>query len=139
MLSGEKTVESRLSKTNRAPFERVATDDIVLVKDQGMVYGYFSPGIVVTLEGDPLDVQAVKNTCGKSVCAPDEYWESKEGAKFGTLFSLLEVVKLDEPFREDGKKYSQGGWHCDYQPTTPVDELPEMARNVLEVTKWPLK
>lgn len=98
LLDGRKSVESRLSKTRRAPWGCVRVGDTVYFRAGGM-----SPvararvRAVWSFEGlTPGRVGEIRKAFGDRVCADEAYWQSKIHAKYGVLMEVDEVCEVSE-------------------------------------------
>jgi ASC-1-like (ASCH) protein len=91
IISGQKTVESRFSKSKIAPFGQVEVGDMVYMKASGKdVQGQFVVKKVISIEGmDQDDWNELKKQYG------DETWlPEKDGVKYGTLIFIGRVDQL---------------------------------------------
>lgn len=108
ILDGKKTMETRFSLVRCAPYERVESGDVVLLKKSGGA----AVGICrirsarfYKLEKDSWD--EIK-TFARDICAEDpEFWEQRKGASFATLMRI-QNVKTITPFTV--KKRDRRGW-----------------------------
>lgn len=86
-----KTIETRFSKNKIIPFGAVNTGDIIVLKESGgAIHGYFIAGSVNYVKN--FDILKLKNSYNNKVCASDKYWESKLGAKYGTLIECVNPI-----------------------------------------------
>ncbi len=87
ILNGEKTIESRFSKTRMAPFEVVSVGDQVYIKVSGReIIGQFSVKKVISFEGlDEGDLAQIKQFYGQDIAADEGFWQRHQNAKYGTL------------------------------------------------------
>ena len=97
ILEGRKTVESRLTKTNRPPFGMIQPNDRIYLKCSA------GPYMAVAVAGaidshdqlTPRKIQAVRRKYDKTVCGHDEYWASKRDSRYATFIELLKVKPTD--------------------------------------------
>jgi hypothetical protein len=108
VLNGPKTVESRFSRNRCAPFGEVEGGDIILLKEvSGPIRGI---GLAKSVWFYDLAIESldqVRDRFGETICADDEFWESRRTAAYATLIELAETATL-EPFACD--KRDRRGW-----------------------------
>ena len=110
ILSGKKTLESRFSRFSRAPFEEVATGDVIALKRTGgPVVGVCRAGRTWFLRLDSQDeVKRLRCEFGAALCAiQDSFWNERAEAKFVTLIEIADVVSV--PPMSCGKR-DRRGW-----------------------------
>jgi hypothetical protein len=108
LLEGRKTMESRFSRFRCAPFGQVVQGDVILVKRvAGPICGlslvkrtWFFDLAYESLEG-------LRTQYAASICASDDFWESRRGTSYATLIQLEETTSI-EPLR-CGKR-DRRGW-----------------------------
>lgn len=98
LLSGEKTLECRLTRTRVEPHGRIRRGERVYFKESS---GPFRATALVdeVTSFDDLDeagVDAIRAEFGDAIRGPDSYWESKRSAKFAVL---IRFRRLEEVFR----------------------------------------
>ena len=93
IINGEKTIESRLSKTKISPYERVRVGDTVFLKESGgnIVAKFIVKKIVFFEDINPIILDKIKENYNEYILAPDSYWSSKINANYGTL------IYIDKP------------------------------------------
>lgn len=109
LLSGQKRIESRFSKSRRAPFGRVVRGDILLFKLSGGQTLGMSEAMLVK-EYDRLDRDAldrIRRRHGKWICAPEAYWRARRFCRYGTLIWLGPLRPPPESFRPP-RQYGNG-------------------------------
>ena len=96
LLSGTKTLESRLGQDRRPPFGRVSPGDTVYIKPTGKrVIAKAIVGRVDEFEDlTPTDVKDLRATYDDRIMGGDEYWMSKSNANYATLISFKKVTML---------------------------------------------
>lgn len=92
ILSGEKAIESRFTRTRREPFGRVRTGDVVYFKSPGQsVSCRAHVGSVREFESlSPAMIRTLERTFGAGVMAPHSYWHARSSARYLTLLWLVD-------------------------------------------------
>lgn len=100
ILSGEKKIESRFSKNQIAPFNKICAGDKVYMKVAGKeVTAMYEVEKVLSFENLSIaDIKSIYNLYGKDICAELEYWELKKHSKYATLIYIREPRKI-APFK----------------------------------------
>jgi len=94
ILRGEKTVESRFSKHAIAPFGRVRSGDLVLLK-AGPVVGSFHVSSIDFVTVDDGQLDDLRREYSDALCAnEDDFWESRTGKRYVTLMGVDKVREL---------------------------------------------
>lgn len=114
VLDGRKTVESRFALHKCAPYKRVETGDIILLKKSG------GPVVGITLaagrhfyELEAGDLKQIRREYSTKMFAEDdEFWSSRANKRFATLIDLTDTVRIDEMTVE---KRDRRGW-VTYEP-----------------------
>ena len=109
MLDGRKTIESRFSAKRTAPFDRVHSGDVILLKKAG------GPivGLCLARESwfyklNPQSWKTIREEFAAFICAQDpEFWKDREHASFATLIRVANVTSI-EPIRVE--KRDRRGW-----------------------------
>lgn len=97
LLSGRKTIESRITKNRAAPWRRIAEGDVVLLKKSGGGFcGVFTAGNVV-FEELTHGPEEIRRSCGDRICAGEEFWAQKADARYATLIPVENLLPF-EPF-----------------------------------------
>ena len=104
ILSGQKRIESRFTRTRRSPFQQVQPGDKLFLKQSsGPVCGVATVTVVKNFENlTPERIIQLKNQYNHHIKAGDEYWQSKADCVFGFLLWLQDVRAI-QPVRI-GKK-----------------------------------
>lgn len=106
ILTGQKSVELRLTRGKCAPFGRIAAGDKIFLKQSsGPVCAVASAAGVkefsdLTAEG----IQGLKQQYDGQIGADQEFWESRADCKFAVLVWLKDVSPI-EPVRIDKKDW----------------------------------
>ncbi|HVZ94400.1 MAG TPA: ASCH domain-containing protein [Phycisphaerales bacterium] len=93
VLSGVKTVESRLSRVRCAPFGKVSVGDTIYIKVAGGSYVASAVADEVEYHENmtPREVLALVRRLNAQIRAPAGYWRSKRTARFATMIWLRDV------------------------------------------------
>jgi len=111
ILQGEKTIETRFSKSKIDPFGKVSAGDLVFIKPSGKdLIGQFRIKKVVFYDGLTLtDLKQLKEVYGKEIAADEKFWKEKESCKYATLIFIGEVQTFITPPIRFNKR-DQRGW-----------------------------
>jgi hypothetical protein len=93
VFAGKKTVESRFSLHNIAPYQKVAAGDIVLMK-AGPIVGSFTAQWVKYFDLERDDIEAIITTYGDRICGDEEFWRRKSAKRYVTLIGIGDVRHL---------------------------------------------
>ncbi len=106
ILSGQKTVESRFTKTRRPFFGRVGKGDEIFFKvSSGPVCATATIASVKSFENlTPQKIADTKDEYNHLICGSEEYWDSRADCKYGVLV-WLKGVCATEPVRIDKKDW----------------------------------
>jgi hypothetical protein len=100
LLGGRKRVESRLSRTCRAPFRAVQAGDLVYFKQSGG--GVIGQAHVASVrhwtDMKPVDVLHLAQRFNPQVRAPRSYWMARRRCRFATLIWLRGFRAQTAPF-----------------------------------------
>ncbi len=90
ILSGEKKIESRFSKSRIAPYHNIFPDDTVYMQEVGKdVTAVFEVKNVLFFElRSEEDVDRLRTLYGKDICADDDFWNMKKSARYATLIFI---------------------------------------------------
>jgi hypothetical protein len=111
IFTGQKTIESRFSKSKIAPYGQVSAGDLVYIKPVGEdITGQFRVKKVVSLEGlESTDFPEIIERFNKQIAGSPEYWQSQVGAKYGTLIFIGQVDRfITSPIKVSKKTIA--GW-----------------------------
>lgn len=97
ILEGRKTMESRLTKTDRTPFGDVSPGDRIYFKASSGPFMAMAVAKSVECIGDmkPADIRGIQQRWNHRICGHDEYWQAKKNCRFATLVHLAEVEAID--------------------------------------------
>jgi hypothetical protein len=97
LLSGTKSLESRLGQDRRAPFGKVSPGDIIYIKPTGK--RVIAKAIVRRVDEyedlTPQDIIHLRETYDDRIMGGDHYWQSKSNARYATLISFKKVTRID--------------------------------------------
>ena len=96
LLSGSKSLESRLGQDRRAPFGKVNPGDTIYIKPTGK--RVVAKAIVHQVDEyedlTPEDIENLRDCYDDRIMGGDQYWESKSNSKYATLISFTKVTML---------------------------------------------
>ncbi|MGJ8635438.1 MAG: hypothetical protein ACSHX5_01145 [Phycisphaerales bacterium] len=96
LLSGTKSLESRLGQDRRAPFGKVSPGDIVYIKPTGQ--RVVAKAIVHRVDEfedlNPDDIINLREIYDDRIMGGDQYWESKSNSRYATLIGFKKVTML---------------------------------------------
>lgn len=100
ILDGTKTIESRWSMHECAPYQKVEPGDLLLLKESGRpVTACATAAKVAYYELTPSLVDELRLQYGKEIGAEDAAaWESTRDKRYGTLIWLADVHKITPIF-----------------------------------------
>lgn len=109
ILDGSKTIEARFSERRCAPYRRVESGDVLLLKRPGgPVVGICEVGNVWSYRVDPDSLLELRRQFAVALCARDDaFWNEQRSACFATLLRLQNVRKLPPLCWE---KHDRRGW-----------------------------
>ncbi len=109
VLDGSKTVESRFSVNQCAPFGRVSQGDAVLLKRAGgPVVGIAQVRMVWSYRLDETSWGVIREQFTEALRAQDpDFWEHRRAAAYATLMSIDRVMAL-KPI--EWEKRDRRGW-----------------------------
>src|SRR5690606_5364590 len=93
MLDGRKTVESRLTRMNRAPFRAIEAGDRIYFKASSGPFMATAVADAVAFydELNPAAIAKLKQRYNDRVCGDDAYWQWKRTSRYATFVELREV------------------------------------------------
>ena len=123
ILSGEKTVESRLTRTAQPPLRDITTGERIFIKASS------GPFMATAIAGRidqhealvPDDILKLRDRYNNAVCGNDEYWQLKKHSRFAVFIHLEQI----EPI-EVGPVYpkSMRAWHVLDESLSPLKDVP---------------
>lgn len=123
ILSGEKTVESRLYQTRQPPVGCVQPGERLFIKVSGGAWAATAIAAAVD-EHTHLtrtQMQALRERYQPTVLGTDEYWKSKLGSRYAVFITLRDVERFDT-----GPAYPSNGyraWHVLDERLSPLREV----------------
>jgi hypothetical protein len=122
ILRGDKTIESRITRTAQPPYRAVKPGDRLFLKvSAGPFMATAVAGEVVFHDGlTPSAVDALRDRYRPTVGGDDAYWQGKRDARYATFVTLAAV----EPF-DVGPSYppSLRAWHVVDDRLSPLREV----------------
>lgn len=95
LLEGRKTVESRFSVNRVSPFGEVKAGDVLALKAQsGPLLGLALVEHAAFYELDAATLADIRIRFGTRLCADGEFWDSRAGARYGSLLRVTEPVAI---------------------------------------------
>ncbi len=89
VLDGSKTIESRFSRKKIAPWGRVSSRDVVVLKKSGGSFvAFFEATDATYVELSPDSIAQIRQAYGQSLCVDDAFWQAKAECSFATLISM---------------------------------------------------
>lgn len=97
VLAGTKTVECRLTKDARDPFENIERGDVIYFKQSAGPYGAMAVVDLVMCERNltPKRISELRRDYNHLIHGEPKYWEWKRDAKYCTLIWLKDVQPTD--------------------------------------------
>ncbi len=98
ILSGEKTIECRLTRTARAPYRRITAGDVIHFKQASGPYRAVASAKAVAFH-DGLTagkIAALRSRHNQAIGGDDAYWLAKRQARYATLITLDAVTPTDQ-------------------------------------------
>lgn len=97
ILSGQKTVESRLAKVRCPPFGKVSPGERLFFKASGGPFMATAIAEAVTdyAEQTPEQIDGLFEQWNAAVCGPQAYWQDRRDRPFATMIRLRRVEPMD--------------------------------------------
>ncbi len=97
VLAGTKTVEIRLTRQNRDPFEAIERGERIYFKQSGGPYRAAAiAGHVICESGlTPDRIRQIRQDYNELICGESEFWRRKRSSLFSTLIWLEDVEPTD--------------------------------------------
>lgn len=98
ILSGEKRIESRLTRDGRTPFRNIASGDLIYFRASGGPYLARAAAEEVTFfdELNPKKIARLRARFNGEVCGNDEYWNWKKTSRYATFIRLRDVCPVSD-------------------------------------------
>jgi hypothetical protein len=99
ILTGAKTVESRLARVRTPPYHAVEPGDVIWFKvSRGPVLARATAGTVRYFDDlTPARIKKLKSRYGRDIMGTDEFWAGRLDCRYATLIWLEDVHPV-EPF-----------------------------------------
>lgn len=96
ILEGSKTIESRLTKTKRQPFDQIDIGDMIYLKQSsGPICATAKVASVKIYENlNSSEIAEIKKLYNKQICGSDGYWQSKSDSRYALLVWLKDVKRV---------------------------------------------
>jgi hypothetical protein len=109
LLAGRKTIESRFTRTRRAPVDRVRPGDRLYFKlSAGGFIGTCRVRRVAQFEDlTPFQIRNLRRRYGRAIAAPAAYWRERIRRRYGVLIWLSGLESLRRPPRI-ARQYGSG-------------------------------
>lgn len=89
VLDGSKAMESRFSRKKIAPWGRVSSGDVVVLKKSGGSFAaVFEATDATYVELSPDSMAQIRQAYGQALCVDDAFWQAKAECSFATLISI---------------------------------------------------
>jgi hypothetical protein len=97
LLDGRKTIESRFTRHRIAPFERVASGDVIFFKQAACpITAVGLAGVVHDLDLATVPLRQLADEYGAGIAPADaSFWTDRAAARYATLVAMQQVVKTD--------------------------------------------
>ena len=95
LLDGTKTIESRFTRNRIAPFQQVASGDIIFFKQAaGPITAAGLAGTVQDLDLGIVPLWQLADQYGAAIAPADaSFWADRAAARYATLVTMVDVVK----------------------------------------------
>ena len=109
ILDGRKTIESRFALHRCAPYQKVESGDVILLKRSGgPVVGVARAARPDFFELGPGDLDQIRLEHAEELFAlDDEFWSSRTEKRYATLIGLEDTARVDDMRVE---KRDRRGW-----------------------------
>ncbi len=99
ILSGQKTIESRFSKFQFAPYKKVKRGDEIFMKESGgKVKGKFlADNVLFFSDLNPKKLGGLRREYDEEIRADKSFWQDKKDAQYATLIFIKNPVPLANP------------------------------------------
>lgn len=124
ILSGRKTIESRMTRTQQAPYGQVNAGEHLFFKESGGEFRAMAHATMIETFSDPSPTQFAKieQRLRPQVGGDDAYWKEKHASRFLTFVHLEHVEPIDV-----GPVYPKSAWkawHVLEDQANPVRDIP---------------
>lgn len=109
LLDGTKTIESRFTRHRVAPFQQVASGDVIFFKPAGgPITAAGLAGTVQDLDLGIVPLQRVADQYGAAIAPVDaSFWADRAAARYATLVTMVDVVQTEPVLVQ---KRDRRGW-----------------------------
>src|SRR5258708_3236007 len=97
LIDGTKTIESRFTRHRVAPFDQVASGDVIFFKPAGgPITAAGLAGTVHNLDLGVFPLQRVAVQYGAAIAPADvSFWADRAAARYATLVTMVDVVQTE--------------------------------------------
>ena len=97
VLAGDKTVECRMTRQARAPYQMIEPGERIYLKQSAGPYRAAAVAEHVLFESDltPKRLDEIRRDYNSLICGSDEHWQQKKDSRFATLIWLGDVQPID--------------------------------------------
>lgn len=112
ILDGRKTIEMRLTRTNRVPFEAVEVGERIYFKQSGGPFRGTAVADHVLFMGDlrPADLARIRRDYNEWIGADASFWQARSDCRFCSLIWLREVEHIR--FGPRMRPHHGVAWQC---------------------------
>ncbi len=98
ILTGEKTVESRMTITRHPPYRRIKTGERIYFKESSGPYRATAVAGKVDFFDNltPTQMMALRKRFDAKVCGDNAYWNAKSRSRYATFIELRDVKACDD-------------------------------------------
>jgi hypothetical protein len=138
ILSGRKTVESRLTRTAQPPYGAVQAGERLFLKVSAGPF--LATAVAAEVEQlaqlTPEAVRKLYRKYNAAVCGDAAYWQSKAASRFATFIRLRDVEPIDVGPRY--RKVNMKAWHVLPEQASPLMEVALTAGAIRNrYVRWP--
>jgi len=103
IYTGEKTLESRITRNRIAPWDKASPGDIVFIKrSSGPVEAFFTVGSVMHFDLTQTPLEQIRDQYSAALCANEAFWQSKQTCRYAVLMQITNLTRIP-PFSIDKK------------------------------------
>ena len=96
ILLGQKTMESRLTKTARTPYRQIEPGQRIYFKASGGPFQAtaIADTVVFYDQLTSKQINALRVAFNQAICGDDDYWQSKRHSRYATQITLRDVAPI---------------------------------------------
>ena len=105
ILDGQKSIECRLTKIRRTPYQSIVKGQTIYLKESAGPIRALAQAQKVLFRQDltPRDIQKLKIKYNQQILGTDQFWQQKENARYATIIWLKNIRPITP------KKFTQKG------------------------------